>query len=114
MAEKQVFEGRYDVGRIDGVEKCNRQFNILRDDIEKLKNELISNSGCFDYILKEINKENENINRLLLWNQKRLNLLVEIGNKSKKLNDKIHVLYEELFDIINLINENNIETPNKL
>ena len=111
MAEKQIFERRYDFSRIDGTDVCNRQFNVLRDRIEKMKTELMSNTGCFDYILKEINKESDNINRLLSWNQKRLNLLIEIGDKCKKLNENLYALYEELFNIVIINNENEIETP---
>ena len=55
MAEKQIFERKYDVSRVDRIEECNRQFNVLRDRIEKLKSELMSSSGCYDYVLKEIN-----------------------------------------------------------
>ena len=47
MAEKQIFERKYDVSRVDRIEECNRQFNVLRDRIEKLKSELpwkLSNS----------------------------------------------------------------------
>lgn len=111
MAEKQIFERGYDFTTINGIEICNRQFSVLGDRIERMKKELLSNTECYDYILKEINKENDNINRLLMWNQKRLILLNEIGDKCKKLNENLYVLYEELFDIVKKSNENKIETP---
>lgn len=101
MAEKQILKGRNDIESIDGFTLCSDEFNVFRKRVEKIKTEMVSTSECFDYILKEINSENENINRLLLWNQKRLNLLNELSEKIKKLNVQYINIYESMYDLIN-------------
>ena len=107
MAEKQISERGYDSDGINGIKKRDRQFDLLGNRIEKIKNEMVSTNDCFDYVLKEINSENENINRLLLWNQKRINLLNELGEKCKKLNNQLLMSYEELFSLIQCNNNLN-------
>lgn len=107
MAEEYVLKRGYDSKSIDGIKNSDRQFNVLGNRIEKMKTELCSTYECFDYILKEIKSENDNITRLLLWNQKRLNLLDELGEKCKKLNNQLLMSYEEMFSLVKCNNDVN-------
>ena len=107
MAEKQIFEGGYDDRSVGRIENGNRQFDLLGSRIEKMKVDLSATCESFEYILKEINTENDNINKLLLWNQKRLNLLNEIGDKCRKLNTSLLMAYEEMYDCIKCNNDMN-------
>lgn len=100
MAEKEIFERGYDFGGVVQTNDRDSKFDVLGERIEKLKNEIVSTSQCFDYILKEISSENENIVRLLKWNDKRLNLLSELSIKIKNMNVKLNGMYEEMFCIL--------------
>ena len=111
MAEKQIFERKYDSGTIDGINGCDRQFDILGKRIEKLKIELKTTFDCSEYISREIQAEFTNISTLLEWNQKRINILNEISIKNKKISENILELYDEMYNLFfNNCKCNEIET----
>lgn len=110
MAERQIFEGGYDVGTTVRSDDWYSKFNVLGERVEKMKKEIVATKGCFEYVLKEIVSENEIIERSLKWNEKRLNLLSELTNKNNIMCDKLNNMYEEMFELIKC----NFETQNNL
>ena len=83
--------------------QCNNRdskFDVLRRSIEKINRDISSTRGCYEYVMSEIKSENDNINRLLLWNQKRIVVLCDLQNKIEKLINEQQLLYNEMFDII--------------
>lgn len=100
MVDEEIYERADELGRIVSSNDWNSEFDAFRKRTDKLKKELISTRSCYDYILKEIEKENENISNMLKWNQKRIDLLNEIANKIFILNDKIDVLHTDMFECI--------------
>lgn len=106
MDREELFKGEYDLQGVIRGDDRDSEFNVLRERIQKLKKEITSVSQCFNYVLGEISSENEKISQSLKWNEKRLNLLSEISVKIKNMNDKLNLMYEEMFSIV----ENNFKT----
>ena len=100
MDRKDLFKGRDDFGRVVSGDISYNKFDVLREYAQRLKKDITTNKECYDYILKEVVKENENIKSLLIWNQKRIDLLNEIGKKINLLINKMSNVNDDIFDII--------------
>ena len=105
MDEKKIHQGRNDSRRNISSSERDSEYDVLRKCIEKLNSDIISTRNCYDYVLAEINVENDNITRSLIWNQQRLKMLKDINNNLGCYYDRQNELYREMFNL--LINDNN-------
>lgn len=115
MASKALSEGDYDFAGNFGPNECDYKLTLLRKCAERVEQDMLTTRNCFDYILSEINNENEKIIKLMSWNQKRIELLKDIINKNQVYMDKYVTLHKEMDDMYKMkldIKDLTIKTKN--
>lgn len=110
MDKKEIFKGESIFGGIVQCDNGHSEFDVFRRKEEKLKTEMLSTRSCYDYVLNEIEKENQNIDNLMKYNQKRITLLMDLGKRLENLNNKLEETYKDMFEymIMDINNINNI------
>lgn len=110
MDIKKISETGNDTTRIPNYNNFDLKLNLLGKHIEKVDQDIISTRNCFDYILSEIYDANERLTKEMAWNQRRLDLLKDIGNKMSLYTDKRLSLFNEYLSMIDI--SNNVKNLN--
>lgn len=110
MDTKEIPKTRNDSTGIPNYNQFDLKFNLLGKHIEKVDQDIISTRNCFDYMLSEIIDANDRLTKEMAWNQRRLELLKDIGNKLSLYTDKRLNLFNEYLSMIDI--SNNVKNIN--